>query len=161
MQGGVPHGNALGTGRAEDKKAHDRDRSSAHRPESLAGAGGSPVYWRQNPELARARSPERMVFLHRHSRTLSLTDTAFLFDTSFPWLTQAVAALGGSYNCLRPSLLERLATVDPVEVKASVEQILRWDFERVIVAHGSVVNEGGKVRLKRGYEAFLGCSLSL
>ncbi len=102
-----------------------------------------------------------MVFLHRHSRTLSLTDTAFLFDTSFPWLTQAVAALGGSYNCLRPSLLERLATVDPVEVKASVEQILRWDFERVIVAHGSVVNEGGKVRLKRGYEAFLGCSLSL
>ncbi len=99
------------------------------------------------------------VFFHSSSRTLILTDTAFYFDNSFPWLTQAITAMGGSYKCLRPSLLERLAITDTAQVKASIEQVLHWDFERVIMAHGSVVNQAGKEQLKRGYEAFLGCSL--
>lgn len=67
--------------------------------------------------------------------------------------------MGGSYKTLRPSLLERLATTDTARVKTAVEQVLCWDFERVIMAHGSVVSQAGKAQFKRGYEAFLGCSL--
>jgi hypothetical protein len=99
------------------------------------------------------------VFWHADSRTLILTDTAFCFDESFPWATRLITKIGGGYKSLSPSLLERLATTEEETVKASIEQVLRWEFERVIVAHGSIVERGGKEQLKRGYEKFLRCSL--
>jgi hypothetical protein len=102
---------------------------------------------------------EEWVFFHAASRTLILTDTAFCFDKSFPWLTRLVTKVGGSYNSLSPSLLERVATTAKEPVKAAVEQILGWDFERVIMAHGRIVERDGRQELKRGYERFLGCSL--
>jgi hypothetical protein len=98
---------------------------------------------------------EEWVFCHTASRTLILTDIAFRFDDSFPWLTRLITRLGGSYDSLSPSLLERVATKDDAQVRASVEQVLRWEFERVIVAHGSIVEIGGKAQFKQGYEAFL------
>ncbi len=99
------------------------------------------------------------VFFHVASRTLLLTDTAFCFDQSFPWLTQLVTRIGGGYKSLSPSLLERIATTDKETVKAAAQQVLRWDFDRVIMAHGSIVEQGGREQFKRGYEQFLGCSL--
>lgn len=103
---------------------------------------------------------DEWVFYHTPSRTLILTDTAFCFDQSFPWLTQVVSRLGGSYDSLSPSLLERIATSDKATVKAAVQQVLSWDFDRVIMAHGSMVEKDGKAQLKQGYERFLGCSLA-
>lgn len=102
---------------------------------------------------------DEWVFFHVASRTLILTDTAFCFDQSFPWVTQLVTKLGGGYKSLSPSLLERLATTEKDRVKASAEQVLRWDFDRVIMAHGSIVEQNGRPQFKRGYEQFLGCSL--
>lgn len=102
---------------------------------------------------------EEWVFFHVASRTLILTDTAFCFDESSPWLTQLVTKVGGGYKSLSPSLLERVATTEKETVKASAEQVLHWDFDRVIVAHGSIVERDGKEQFKRGYETFLGCSL--
>jgi hypothetical protein len=99
------------------------------------------------------------VFFHTASRTLILTDTAFCFDASFPLLTQLVTKVGGSYKSLSPSLLERIATTDKEPVKASAQQVLRWDFDRVVMAHGSIVERGGKQQFQRGYEQFLGHSL--
>lgn len=103
---------------------------------------------------------EEWVFFHRASRTLILTDIAFCFDESFPWLTQLVTKAGGSYKTLSPSLLERVATTEKSKVKASAQQVLGWDFERVVVAHGRIVDRDGKAQFKRGYEAFLGHSLN-
>ncbi len=37
----------------------------------------------------------------------------------------------GSYDTLRPSLLEKLVIEDKNQVKASVEKIFNWDFQRV------------------------------
>ncbi|PZV06724.1 MAG: hypothetical protein DCF21_22450 [Leptolyngbya sp.] len=102
---------------------------------------------------------DEWVFFHVASRTLILTDTAFCFDRSFPWLTQLVTKVGGGYESLSPSLLERIATTDKETVKAAAEQVLRWNFDRVIMAHGSIVEQGGKEQFNRGYEQFLGCSL--
>lgn len=41
-------------------------------------------------------------------------------------------------------------------VKQSAKKILDWNFERVIMAHGSIVEHNGKSQFKAGYEAFLG-----
>lgn len=95
------------------------------------------------------------VFFHPSSQTLILTDTAFHFDESFPWTTQLVARIIGGYKQLRPSRIERFATQAKEQVRQSVQSILEWDFERVIVAHGSIVEHDAKQQFKEGYEWFL------
>ena len=96
------------------------------------------------------------VFFHAASRTLILTDAALHIDGSFPLMTQLATRVIGGYRNLSPSLLERIATTEKEKVRRSIEKILRWDFERVIMAHGSVIEQNGKAQLKQGYERFLG-----
>ncbi|NJL37982.1 MAG: DUF4336 domain-containing protein [Leptolyngbyaceae cyanobacterium RM2_2_4] len=99
------------------------------------------------------------VFFHAASRTLILTDTAFHFDESFPVMTQLATRILGGFKNLSPSLLERIATTEKDKVKKSVKRILDWDFERVIMAHGSVIERNGKEKFRQGYERFLGQSI--
>ena len=99
-------------------------------------------------------------FFHLESHTLVLTDTAFNFDESFPPLTQLAARVIGGYKNLSPSLLERFATKETDKVKQAVQKVLAWDFKRVIVAHGSIIENDGKQRFREGYEWFLGTSLN-
>lgn len=101
------------------------------------------------------------VFLHAASRTLILTDAAFHFDESFPILTQLVTKVLGGYKSLSPSLLERIATTEKKKLKKSIKQILSWDFERVIMAHGSIIEQNGKEKFKQGYEKLLGEALDI
>jgi hypothetical protein len=92
---------------------------------------------------------------------LNLTDTAFHFDETFPALTQFATRVLGGYKSLSPSLLERIATTKKEKVRESVEKVLAWDFERAIVAHGSIIEQNGKEKFKQGYEQFLGRSINL
>lgn len=77
-------------------------------------------------------------------------------DESFPMTTKLVSKMMGGYKKVRPSLLEQLATQDKEKVKQSVQKLLRWDFRRVIVANGSIVEHEAKNQFKEGYEWFLG-----
>jgi hypothetical protein len=95
------------------------------------------------------------VFYHRSSRTLILTDTALYFDNEFVPLTQLIAKLMGGYKLLRPSPIEKLATRDTIAVKNAVDRVLAWDFDRVIMAHGTIVETDGKSQFKAGYDWFL------
>ncbi len=81
-----------------------------------------------------------------------LTDIAFHFDESFPFTTQLMMKLIGGYKKLEPSILEKLAIREKQKVKNSIQKLLEWDFERVIVAHGSIVENQGKEKLTKGYE---------
>lgn len=105
--------------------------------------------------LAGIDSLNECVFFHSASRTLILTDTAFHFDESFPILTQFSARVLGGYKQLSLSILERLATTEKEQVRQSFEKVMLWDFERVIMAHGSIIEHDGKEKLKKGYESFL------
>ncbi|MEB3883164.1 DUF4336 domain-containing protein [Lyngbya sp. CCY1209] len=95
------------------------------------------------------------VFFHSASRTLILTDTAFNFDETFPIMTQLSARVLGGYKQLSLSILERIATNEKERVRQSFEQVMLWDFERVIMAHGSIIERYGKEKFKKGYESFL------
>ncbi|MGK7926911.1 MAG: DUF4336 domain-containing protein [Spirulina sp.] len=99
------------------------------------------------------------VFFHRQSQSLILTDTAFYFDDTFPLKTRLVARVIRSYKQLSPSLLEKFATDEKERVKASIQKILNWDFKRAIVAHGNIIENEAKQKLKQGYEWFLNTSL--
>jgi len=92
-----------------------------------------------------------VAFFHRASATLIATDLAFNFGANSPPLTRAFIRLAGSYGEVGPSLLERLLVRDRPAFRKSLERILEWPFERVVVAHGDVSESGGRAELIRGY----------
>jgi hypothetical protein len=96
-----------------------------------------------------------VVFLHRASRSLILSDLAFNFGAEGPSLTRVLVRIlgGGGFG---PTLLERLLIRDRPAARASLERILEWDFDRVIVAHGQVLERGGRQALRDGYRWLLG-----
>lgn len=97
-----------------------------------------------------------VVFFHRPSATLIASDLAFNVGSSSPSLTRLVFRLGGGYGRLAPTLLERLLVRDRAAFRRSLERILEWPFERVVVAHGEVCEKGGREELVRGYAWVLG-----
>jgi hypothetical protein len=97
-----------------------------------------------------------VVFFHRPSATLIASDLAFNIRSSSPPLTRLFFRLGGTFGRLSPSLLERLLVRDRTAFRRSLERILEWPFERVVVAHGDVTEKGGREELVRGYAWLLG-----
>jgi hypothetical protein len=96
-----------------------------------------------------------VVFFHRPSATLVATDLAFNVGASSPALTRLVFRLSRAYGRLTPTFLERLLVRDAAAFRGSLERILAWPFERVVVAHGEVSESGGREELVRGYSWLL------
>ncbi len=96
-----------------------------------------------------------VVFFHRPSATLIATDLAFNVGPGSPPLTRLAFRLGGAYGRLSPTLLERLLVRDRAAFRHSLERILEWPFDRVVVAHGEVSEKGGREELVRGYSWLL------
>ena len=61
----------------------------------------------------------------------------------------------GSYGRFGPSSLDPWLIRDRAAARASLERILAWDFDRVVVAHGAVLEHGGRDALRRGYRWLL------
>jgi hypothetical protein len=96
-----------------------------------------------------------VVFFHRPSTTLIVTDLAFNVCSSSPLLTRFVFRMSRAYGRLSPTLLERLLVRDRSAFARSLQSILDWPFERVVVAHGEVSEAGGREELIRGYSWLL------
>lgn len=92
-----------------------------------------------------------VVFCHRASRTLILCDLAFNFGPRSAAPTRLLMWLLRSYGHFGPSKLDPLLIRDRRAARESLERILAWDFDRVIVAHGEVLESGGREQLRRGY----------
>jgi len=117
-----------------------------------------PEEWRGEVEQVffRGRPFENEVaFYHRASRTLMLCDLAFNFGPSAAPRTRRLMKLLRSYGRLGPTRLDPLLIRDRRAARESLERILGWDFDRVIVAHGDVQEEGGKELLREGYSWLL------
>jgi hypothetical protein len=93
---------------------------------------------------------DEAVFLHRPSRTLVVSDLLFNFPAEAPWFTRAAMWAGGAYPGACCSLLERVM-MKRAAARTDLARILRWDFDRVVLAHGAVVEAGGHEALARAY----------
>jgi hypothetical protein len=92
-----------------------------------------------------------VVFFHRPSATLIVSDLAYNIGPSSPLATRAMFRLVGGYGRVSPSVLERLLVRDLAAFSRSLERILEWPFERIVVAHGEVSETGGREQFVRGY----------
>ncbi len=85
-----------------------------------------------------------VVFFHIPSHTLILTDLAFNYhEISSPVLRIALR-IYGAHNGFNSSRLIKLATRDRKKAQRDLARIADWDFKRVIVAHGEVLETKAK-----------------
>jgi Domain of unknown function (DUF4336) len=96
-----------------------------------------------------------VVFFHRASRTLILCDLAFNFGPTAPWPTRWLMTLLRSYGRFGPSRLDPWLIRDREAARRSLGRILTWDFDRVVVAHGDVLESDGHAALRAGYSWLL------
>ena len=96
-----------------------------------------------------------VVFFHRASATLVAADLAVNLGPGDPLLTRAVFGLLGAASGFSSTLLDRLAIRDRPAFAGCLRRVLSWPFERVIVAHGSVLERGGREALTAAYSWLL------
>jgi hypothetical protein len=118
----------------------------------------APEEWRGEVDQVffRGRPYENeVVFCHRASRTLILCDLAFNFGPRAATPTRLLMRLLRSYGRFGPSKLDPLLIRNRQAARQSLERILAWDFDRVVVAHGDVLERGGREALRTGYSWLL------
>lgn len=94
---------------------------------------------------------DEVVFLHRPSRTLIVTDLIQKHATpgeAWYWrlgkkLVGIQGEKGGTAIDIRASFCDRQAA------RASRDQLLSWDFDKLIVSHGLCLHSGAKAEVER------------
>jgi hypothetical protein len=94
---------------------------------------------------------QEVVFLHHASRTLVLTDLAFHIRHSDSRFTRLFMRLNGAYGHFGPSRIFRFLVKDRAALRTSLNRLQEWDFDRVIVSHGEVLERGGKQAMQTQY----------
>jgi hypothetical protein len=85
-----------------------------------------------------------VVFFHPASRSLLLADLAFNLRPPAPLFTALAMRANGAWGRFGPSRVCRKFMADTSAVRASLDRILAWDFDRIIVGHGRNIETGGK-----------------
>jgi hypothetical protein len=103
------------------------------------------VFVRGMPKL------DEVLFFHRPSRTVLVTDLAFNVQRTDSWLLRAYLKLSGAWQRLASTLTARVLIKDKAAVRAALEKVRAWDAERVVVCHGDVVEHDGRKALADGF----------
>lgn len=98
---------------------------------------------------ARALENE-VVFFHRPTRTLICADLLFNLAGHPSRLTRVVACLIGN-RAPGATLLERVLIRDRPAAREQVGRMVAWKPERIVLAHGPMIEGGGHEVLRRAY----------
>ena len=107
-----------------------------------------PAEWAPDLEtlqLAGEPKAREYVFLHRPSKTLIVADLIFNVPDDAPLGTRLLAyvAIGKEHHPGMPRT-HALLVKDKEAFHQSLEQVLSWDFDRIIVGHGETVESDGQ-----------------
>jgi hypothetical protein len=103
--------------------------------------------------LLGTRYIDESVFLHRASRTLLTADLVFNMQNEPVGLERVMYGLNRIYKRFGPSRFFKFVAIrDRVGFRESIEKILAWDFDRVIMSHGDVLDTGGREKLRAACE---------
>jgi hypothetical protein len=95
-------------------------------------------------------------FFHAATRTLILTDLLFHFPGKRSLAGHLITGLFGLREYPAPARSFALFARDHAAIRDSLERLLAWDFDRIIVSHGEIVESGGKAAFRRAFARFLG-----
>jgi hypothetical protein len=89
---------------------------------------------------------------HAASRTLFLCDLLFNLDQATGWTRFSMRYLMGVDQWPAIDRPVRLAVSNKTAFKDSLRRILSWDFDRIIVAHGSILETDGKHQFREALQ---------
>jgi hypothetical protein len=115
----------------------------------------APLVWREEIDQELVGGMPRVnevVLRHRGSRTLIVADLLFNLPRGGTWPQRSWKRINGVEGRPAPSRLFRMMVRDRFALARSIDRILRWDFERLVVGHGEVVEEGGRETLRRAFD---------
>ena len=105
-------------------------------------------------EIQGAPEARDTALFHIPSRNLILTELVFNFGGDEPIWTELLlqVAVGGEHHpgVSRPV---KAGVKDETAFRSSLAAILEWDFDRVIVGHGDVIEQDGKAKLRTALAA--------
>ena len=91
-----------------------------------------------------------VAFLHRRSRTLIVGDLlVHERRQSAPLATRMAWRMEGAFGSLATPRTVRLATRNKRSARVAARRILDWDFDRIIVGHGEILDRDGKAAFTR------------
>jgi len=95
---------------------------------------------------------DEVEFLHARSRTLIVCDLIFNLPPERSALDRLAGKVIGMPESAAPSRTFRMTIGDKNALRASLERVLAWDFERIILSHGSLIESGGRQALRAAFE---------
>lgn len=111
----------------------------------------SPAAWGDELQVVRLEgvpSMEEHAVFHAPSRTLIVADLLFNFGTEASWWTHALLLLAvGARHAPGVSRSFKFTLKDRPAFERSLAAVMAWDFDRIIVGHGSVIERNGKAAL--------------
>ena len=92
------------------------------------------------------------LFWHRPSRTLITTDLVFHFVDELSGFSRALMKWNGAVQTVGPTRIFRWFFLrDRAAFARSLQPLKSWDFERIVMSHGTIVDQDGKRRFLAGY----------
>jgi hypothetical protein len=100
-----------------------------------------------------------VAMFHRSSRSLFLVDLIENFGDETPgvnWMLKAWWKLFGMWNAPGPAPEYRIGGWrDRASARAALEKIVAWDFERIVIAHGDLIERDAKTIARRAWRRYL------
>jgi hypothetical protein len=111
----------------------------------------TPELWRGELDVLRLEGIPKLqehVFFHSSSRTLIVADLVFNFGPSASaWTRFLFRWVSGIKQYPAMSRLFRAQIREPKAFAGSIARMMQWNFDRVIVGHGDVIESDGKAKL--------------
>ncbi len=97
------------------------------------------------------RGLSEVALFHRPSRTLLIADLAFNLRVIDGVYDRIVWRLSGIPSRFGPSRTARLTFLRDLAAAPTLARMLEWDFARIIVAHGEIVEGDAKAEFRRAF----------
>ena len=110
--------------------------------------------WRDELDLLEIAGAPRVgewMFLHRPTRTAITADVLFNVGTGPKGFGKLMLKLAGTYGEAGVSRLLKAAIVDRAAFEASLARVLEWDFDTLVVGHGTPLTDDPKGKLRAAF----------
>jgi hypothetical protein len=119
----------------------------------------APAVWRGQLDQVLVRGSRwirEVAFFHRHTRTLILVDLVENFTGRTAHANGALKLwwkyIFNMWNNPKPAPEYQMGWFDRAAARSSLQAVLQWDFERVILAHGDLIETDARHRLERAWK---------
>ena len=115
----------------------------------------TPSEWRDELDLLFIEGipfADETVFYHRKDKVLMLTDLIFNMHDAPNFRTRLLLKCVGAWQKVGQSRLLKMMVKDRKAAGASTRKLFDWDFEKVLMAHGAVVDNEPQKQLRPALE---------